>query len=137
MNEESRPIDAGQTPQPAEAPCRPRSYLPGWPFLLYVMAWAGLAAVTVVSLSGPESAAVPVDDPAYPVLLTAALTLVVCGPLLSLVVWLVARARAPVDCRDGLLTTALVRGAAATLAGVLAWWGALLLVDALRLGLIG
>jgi hypothetical protein len=119
-----------------QAPCRPKSYLAGWPFLLYLMAWAGLAAATVVLLSGPDSAAVPVDDPSYPILLLVGLTLAVCGPVLSLVVWVVARARAVPECRGGLLTTALVRGASATLFGVVAWWAALLLVDALRLGTV-
>lgn len=119
-----------------ESPCRPKSYLAGWPFLLYLLIWVGLAVFTYLSLNGPDAATVPLDDPSYPVLLAAAVALVGLGPVLSFVVWLIARAKAPSDCRSGLLTTALVRGAAATLAGVLAWWGALLLVDALRLGLI-
>lgn len=120
----------------AQVPCRPRGAVPGWPFLLYLMAWAGVAAATVVLLTGPHSAAVPVEDPAYPVLLLVGLTLVACGPTLSVVVWLVARAQASPGCRSGLLVTSLVRGASATLFGVLAWWAALLLVDALRLGLV-
>ncbi|MDF1542028.1 MAG: hypothetical protein RQ731_03135 [Anaerosomatales bacterium] len=118
------------------APCRPKSYLPGWPFVLYLMVWAGMAAATVVILTGPGAAAVPVDDPAYPVVLLVGLTLAACGPLLSLTVWIVARARAVPECRGGLLTTALVRGASATLFGVVAWWAALLIVDALRLGMV-
>lgn len=131
---EAKPSDSTTT-VPQE-PCRPKSYLPGWPFLLYLMAWAGVAAATVVTLTGPEPAAVPVEDPVYPTLLLAGLTLAACGPVLSLVVWLVARARATPECRSGLLVTALVRGAAATLFGVVAWWAALLLVDALRLGMV-
>jgi hypothetical protein len=125
-----------EVPPEGQVPCRPKSYLVGWPFLLYLMAWAGLAATTIVLLSGPDSAAVPVDDPSYPILLLVGLTLAVCGPVLSLVVWVVARARAVPECRGGLLTTALVRGASATLFGVVAWWAALLLVDALRLGVV-
>jgi hypothetical protein len=92
----------------APAPCRPKNYLPGWPFLLYLMAWAGLAAATVVLLAGPGSASTPVDDPFYPTLLLAGLTLAVCGPVLSLVVWIVARTqgdagmpRRPADDRAG------------------------------------
>jgi len=100
------------------------------------MVWAGVAAATLIVLGGPESPSVPLDDPSYPALLAAGLALVAAGPVLSLVVWGFARAKAPSDCRQGLLTTALVRGAAATLGGVLMWWGALLLVDALRLGLV-
>jgi hypothetical protein len=131
------PVVPAAEPAPTEpAPCRPKSYLPGWPFLLYLMAWAGLAATTVVLLAGPDSAPVPVDDPFYPTLLLAGLTLAACGPVLSLVVWVVARARAVPECRGGLLTIALVRGASATLFGVVAWWAALLLVDALRLGIV-
>lgn len=119
-----------------EPACRPKDYLAGWPFLLYLLMWVALAALTVISLNGPEKTAMPLEAPAYPVLLVAALALVALGPLLSLIVWLIARSKAPVDCRSGLLATALVRGAAATLAGILMWWGALMLVDVLRLGLI-
>lgn len=142
--EESQPTAAEPTaetpradPAPVEqAPCRPKSYLPGWPFLLYLFAWAGLVAATVVLLTGLDSMAVPVDDPSYPTLLLVGLTLAACGPALSLAVWIVARARAVPECRGGLLTIALVRGASATLFGVVAWWAALLLVDALRLGIV-
>ena len=136
-------VEAPATPTPdpepvavEPAPCRPKSYLPGWPFVLYLMAWAGMAAATIVLLTGPGAAAVPVEDSAYPVLLLTGLTLAMCGPVLSLAVWIVARARAVPECRGGLLTTALVRGASATLFGVVAWWAALLLVDALRLGMV-
>lgn len=118
------------------APCRARSYVPGWPFVLYLMVWAGLAAITIVSLRNPGSPAVPLEDEAYPVLLAAGVVLVGCGPVLSVLVWLAARAKAPSDCRSGLFATSLVLGAGATLFGVVAWWGALLLVDALRLGIV-
>ncbi|MBE0416348.1 MAG: hypothetical protein IBX63_01105 [Coriobacteriia bacterium] len=137
--EESQSTTVAPAGEPApreQAPCRPRSYLPGWPFLLYLMVWAGMAAATVVLLTGPDSAAVPVDDLSYPTLLLVGLTLAACGPVLSLTVWLVARAQAAPECRGGLLTTALVRGSSATLFGVVAWWAALLLVDALRLGMV-
>jgi hypothetical protein len=139
VDAETQPIVEERGGEPVsvpEAPCRPKSYLPGWPFLLYLIAWAGLAVATIVLLTGPASAAVPMDDPSYPALILAGLTLAACGPLLSLVVWIVARSKASRECRDGLLTTALVRGASATLFGVVAWWGALLLVDALRLGIV-
>ena len=130
-------MEAEESQPSVAVPCRPRSsYLPGWPFLLYLMAWAALVAATIVVLTGPDAATVPVEDPLYPTLLLAVLTLAVCGPVLSLVTWLVARARAVPECRGGLLTTALVRGSAATLFGVVAWWAALLLVDALRLGMV-
>lgn len=140
MTAESEQSAAAVPPQPAvgpEAPCRPKnSYLPGWPFLLYLMAWAALAAATVVLLTGPNASDIPVEDPFYPNVLLAGLALVGFGPVLSIAVWLVARARAAPECRGGLLTTSLVRGASATLFGVVAWWAALLLVDALRLGMV-
>lgn len=104
--------------------------------MLYLLVWVALSSLTVMLLHGPASAAVPLENPTYPALLVAALVCVALGPLLSFSVWLIARSKAPADCRSGLLTTALVRGAAATLAGILMWWGALLIVDALRLGLI-
>ena len=125
-------------PEPeSAAPCRPKgSALPAWPFVLYLVAWAGLAATTVLLLTNPQAASVPVEDPVYPTLLLVGLVLVACGPMLSLLVWLLARARALPECRGGLLTTSLVRGASAALVGAVAWWAALGWVDALRLGMI-
>lgn len=131
---EALPVQA--EPESA-APCRPKgSALPAWPFVLYLVTWAGLAATTVLLLTNPGAASVPVEDPVYPTLLLAGLVLVGCGPVLSLAVWLMARARALPECRGGLLTASLVRGASAALFGAVAWWAALLLVDALRLGMI-
>jgi len=146
---EAEPVETEETEgslaeeEPAEAeaepvamPARPRSPVAAWPFLVYLALWAGLVTATVLLLTGPDAADVPFDDPVYPLFLLSALLLVACGPLLSGVVWLVARARRERGDRSGLLTTALIRGAAVTLFGVVAWWAALLLVDALRLGLV-
>ncbi len=133
---------AEEAPPAAGAPVVPEPARPpavgvaAWPFLLYLAAWAALAATTGVALTAPDAAAVPVEDPRYPALLLAGLVLTACGPALVAATWLAAWARAEKGCRGGLFTTALVRGASATLFGVLVWWGALLLVDAVRLGLI-
>ena len=133
------PQDAPPTPEPPDpqpTPCRPAGGVAGWPFLVYLAAWAALAASTGLVLTGADATPMPLDDPRYPALLLTGLVLAACGPLLALVTWVVAFARTEKGCRGGLLTIALVRGASATLFGVIVWWGALILVDALRLGLI-
>ncbi len=117
-------------------PTRPRNPVATWPFLVYLALWAAQATATALLLTGPDAAAVPLDDPVYPVLLMTGLLLAAFGPVLSGAVWLFALRRRERGERSGLLTAALVRGAAATLFGVVAWWTALLLVDALRLGLV-
>ncbi|MBS3956633.1 MAG: hypothetical protein KGZ40_03755 [Clostridiales bacterium] len=120
--------------------CPPRSQTGGvawWPFFANLAGWAGLVAATVYLLGGPQATTVPLENPAYPVLLLAAVTLTAFGPLMALFVWLVAWSAAAPECRSGLLTTALVRGAGATAAGVLVWWAALIIVDSIRLGALG
>lgn len=120
----------------AEPVTRPRGGPAGWPFLVYLAAWVALAVTTAVVLTSPDAAAVPIEDRRYPALLLAGITLVAFGPVLVAVTWVEAFVRSEKGCRGGLLTTALVRGASATLFGVIVWWGSLVLVDALRLGLI-
>lgn len=129
--------DSGADTVPGkESLSRPTGGVAGWPFLVYLAAWVALAAATVFALTTPDAVAVPVNDPRYPGLLLVGITLAALGPVLTILTWAVAFWTTAKGCRGGLLTTALVRGASSTLFGVLVWWGALLLVDALRLGLI-
>lgn len=107
--------------------------IPAWPFLVYVGVWAVYSAAAVTLLfSNP--AASPVESAYYGPLLLGGLALATIGPLLALVVWLRVRARTPEHLRHGLFITALVRGAAATFAGVALWVVGLVMLDALRLG---
>lgn len=107
--------------------------IPAWPFLVYVGVWAVYSASAVTLLfSNPATS--PVESIYYGPLLLGGLALAVLGPLLALVVWLRVRARTPEHLRHGLFIISLVRGAAATFAGVALWVVGLIMLDALRLG---
>lgn len=103
-----------------------------WPFLLLVGFWVALAAAAAYILTRTT------DVPAfqheyYPFIVLAGVVLTALGPVLAIITW----ALSPKDGeRGGLFITSFVRAAAITLFGVLMWWGVLVAVDALRLGLI-
>ncbi len=141
MSEDKAPEQTA--PEPIEeiledAPCDTPKTTPvaWWPFLVYLAMWAALVATSVYLLAGLEPVVTALENPAYPALLLSAVALTALGPLLAVVTWAVAWFASSAGCRGGLLTVALVRGAAATLFGVLAWWVTLVLVDAIRLGVL-
>ncbi len=123
---------------PATAPCETPAAKPvaWWPYLVYLTLWAALVAASVYLLAGPDATGPALENPAYPNLLLATVALTAIGPLLAVFTWAFAWYASSPGCRGGLLTTALVRGASATLFGVLAWWVALVIIDALRLGML-
>lgn len=95
------------------------------PFAAYMGLWLGLAASSAWLLSGATA-----ERPArwmnvYEPLVWAGLVLVALGPVLSLVVWLFARARRPRGARTGLFASAMIRGAATAFLGALIWIGTL------------
>ncbi len=111
--------------------------VPWWPFLLLLAAWVGVVGMAFFTLSYDPAAAPIVQQEGYAYIILAGLVLAILGPLLSLLVWFVLWHSASKDEREGLLTVSLVRGAAVTFFGVVAWWGTIVILDALRLGLIG
>lgn len=128
---------ASVEPEPTTTELSPRrSPISWWPYLLYLAAWIALVVATVVLLTGEQADIPSVRQDAYPFLVLAGLLLTLLGPLLSVTIWVFVWARTPKAHRGGLFTTAFLRGAILTFAGVLLWWGALVTVDALRLGLI-
>ena len=126
------------SPVPEAGPCDvPRATpVAWWPFLVYLTLWAALVATTVYLLAGPDVVVPALENPAYPALLLATVALTAFGPLLAVLTWAVAWFASSPGCRGGLLTMALVRGAATTLFGVLAWWVALVVIDAIRLDML-
>ena len=95
------------------------------PFAAYLGLWVGLSVSTVWLLSGATT-----DHPArwmdtYEPLVWAGVGLALLGPVLSLIVWLVARARRPRHMRAGLLASAMTRGAVTAFFGALIWIGTL------------
>jgi len=131
--------EAPEAAEEAEAPEEPQvraTRVAWWPFLAYGVLWIGLAATSYVLLTGSQADLPAFRQDSYQYLVLAGLVLTVLGPLVTLAVWLFAWFKADKGERGGMLTTALVRGAVATFLGVVVWWGVLVLVDALRLGLV-
>lgn len=107
-----------------------------WPFIAYAAIWLLFAVAVVFGLRPSALQGTVVGSPYYPAGVIVGAALAAAGPLLVLVVWLVAR-RAEGRSRTGLLASVSLRGAAATLFGVALWWAALLLLDFFRLGALG
>ncbi len=107
-----------------------------WPFIAIGVLWIGLAATAYLLLTSTQAQLPAFRQDAYPYLVLAGLVLTLLGPLIALATWLFAWFKAKKPERGGMLTTALVRGAIVTFLGVVVWWGVLVLVDALRLGLV-
>lgn len=134
--EEILETEPEESPQVEEmvspAPERRRSPVPWWPYLVYIVLWIGLAGgLAYVGIqAGPP---LLIDSAAYPYLIVGGLLLTLLGPVLGVVGWLAARSRTERDERQGLFVAALLRAAWFTVCGVALFWGALVLVDALRL----
>lgn len=147
VEDEIGPVEAAElppavvhSPQPAhEAPDAALVEAVGggvtWiPFAVYLGCWLILAGSSAYFLRGatPESPAQWM--PAYEPLLWAGVGLTAAGPVMSLVVWLVARARRPASARRGLFATVMTRGALAAFFGVLIWLGTLFVLELLAAG---
>lgn len=123
--------------EPAASPGRTRSRVVWWPFATYLGLWVGLVVGTVYLLAyGPQADTPAVAQDAYGLLLLAGLIMTILGPLLAMITWFVVWLRCEKGARNGLFTIAFVRGSILTFAGVILWYGALVAVDAIRLGLI-
>lgn len=131
---ELAPSDAG-LPDAIADPDSPK--VPWWPFLVLLATWLGVVTGSFFTLSYESAAAPLIQQEAYPYVILAGLVLAILGPIVSLTVWFIMWLRAGKGHREGLLTVSLVRGAGVTLLGVLAWWGTIVALDAMRLGLIG
>ncbi len=128
------PAAAGDVAVAAEGPQVRRAVAPWWPFLVYLAAWAIVSAVAGwLLLQTPDGEAVYATV-LYESVIRMELVFTAAGPCLIALVWLAAAIRARGSSRAGLFTGSLLRGAIATFAGVLTWWGMLVLVDTLRLG---
>lgn len=136
-------VDPAGAPVPAEVPApAPHATLAdatlaeavgggiSWvPFAVYLGAWVALSALSAYLLQGATA-----DQPArwlpeYAVLLWAGVGLAATGPVLSLAVWLAARAGCPRGQRRGLFASAMTRGALAALLGVIIWVATLYILE--------
>lgn len=104
-----------------------------WPFVAYDVLWAIFAGILIWQLGSlPEGVAV-YESSFYPVAVLGGVVLTITGPLLAITVWLTSIGR-PGTTKGGLFVSAMVRGSVATLIGVVLWWGALIVLDQIRLG---
>jgi len=116
--EQPGPVDAGL----AEAAGGGLTWIP---YAIYLGLWIGLAAASVWLLADATA-----DHPArwmepYEPLVWAGVALAALGPVLSVTVWLVARARRPRGARAGLFASAMMRGAVTAFFGAVIWIGTL------------
>lgn len=132
-------------PEPAPAPAGPgapdAAFVEGvsggltWiPFGVYLGLWVVLAGLSAYFLHGATPEQPARWMPEYVPLLWAGVGLVAAGPVLSLVVWLVARARRPAGARRGLFASAFTRGALVAFFGVVLWLGTLFVLELIASG---
>lgn len=114
---------------------KPRSPVPRWPFWTLAGAWLALCAGAAYVLTR-DPAMPTLRQDVYTFVVAAGLALTILGPIMAVVVWLFARSGAGQDRPAGMFATSLMRAALVTFFGVITWTGVLILVDALRLGLI-
>ncbi len=108
--------------------------VPWWPFIILLLLWLALAGGAVALLREAAVAGEARWTREYDLIVTVGVVLTALGPLMSLGVWLIARIRADVEARAGLLVSALLRGAVVTTLGVALWVGALVVLDLLSNG---
>lgn len=103
-----------------------------WPFLLLVGSWVALAGAAAYVLT--RNTELPAfEHEYYPAIVLAGVVLTLLGPVLAVLTWAVSPKEGE---RGGPFVTSIMRASVVTLFGVLMWWGVLVAVDALRLGLI-
>lgn len=109
--------------------------VPWWPFIVLAVLWLAVSGVAAYLLT--RTADVPAyQQEWYPAIVLAGVVLTLLGPVVAIVTWATSRKDADGNERGGLFVSSILRAAAITLLGVLAWWGTLVVVDSLRLGLI-
>lgn len=124
-------------PEPSEAPESGPVHGVSWvPFSVYLGAWVVLAVATAVGLREAAIAGGALWSPEYVYTVYGGVGLAAFGPILSLIVWLVARSRRERGDRAGLLTSALLRGAGAAFLGSILWLVSLYILDLYRTGVI-
>jgi len=104
-----------------------------WPFVVYDVIWAAFAGYLVWQLEMLPNSTAVFDAEIYPYAVLGGVALTIAGPLLILAVWIASWGK-PGSTKGGLLVSSLIRGSVATLLGVVMWWGALMVLDQMRLG---
>jgi hypothetical protein len=103
------------------------------PFLVYDALWLIFAGLLIWQLAAVPATNAMYESELYSLAVLGGVVLAAVGPILILAVWIGSWGKEGAR-KGSLLVSALIRGSIATLAGVVIWWGALLLLDQLRLG---
>lgn len=109
--------------------------VPWWPFTMLIVLWIALSGTAAYLLT--RASDVPAyEQQWYPIIVVAGIVLTALGPVIGVATWAVIRNEGSGHDGGGLFAHSILRAAVITLLGVVAWWGILVAVDALRLGLI-
>jgi hypothetical protein len=103
------------------------------PFLIYDLLWMVFAGLLVWQFSELPRAQAVFESNLYPLAVIGGTVLAAVGPLLIFAVWFGSWGREGAR-KGALFVSSLFKGSVATIIGVALWWGALVLLDQLRLG---
>ncbi|PKQ16802.1 MAG: hypothetical protein CVT67_03255 [Actinobacteria bacterium HGW-Actinobacteria-7] len=131
--DEPAPAAEPQRAEPTEVPAPTTNKVSSIPFVIYDLLWVVFAALLVWRFIQIPQAQAVFESSLYPLAVLGGLVLTIAGPLLIVAVW-IGSWKKDGSSKLSLFVSALVRGSIATLLGVALWWGALVLLDQLRLG---
>jgi len=104
------------------------------PFACYLALWVVLAGLSAYLLYGADAGQPARWLPVYAPLLWSGVGLTALGPILSIAVWLFARAGRPKALRRGLFASAMTRGALVAFFGVAIWIATLFVLELVASG---
>jgi len=104
------------------------------PFASYLGLWVVLVGASAYFLYGAAADQPARWMPEYVPLLWSGVGLTAFGPVLSLVVWLIARSKRPASARSGLFASAMTRGAVVAFFGVVIWIATLFALEVVATG---
>lgn len=103
------------------------------PFAIYDLLWLVFAGLLVWQFSELPREQAVFESSLYPLAVIGGIVLAAAGPLLIFAVWFASWGREGAR-KGALFVSSLFKGSVATIIGVALWWGALVLLDQLRLG---
>jgi hypothetical protein len=125
---------AGEETGPVLTVAPPITKVSIWPFVGYVVVWLAAAGYAVWRFMQIPAGMALFDTDIYRMSMLGGLVLLAGGPVLLIIVWFASWIGQPRARKGAMFISAFIKGAVATLLGAMIWWGALFLMDYLRLG---